>query len=48
MSNPKSEVYAELYEAAIKATVGAAEKVPESNRMRQLQEEIKQRVDAAE
>ncbi|MCH7959880.1 MAG: DinB family protein [Candidatus Hydrogenedentes bacterium] len=38
MSNPKSEVYAELYEAAIKATVEVAGKVPEANRMRQLQE----------
>ena len=38
MSNPKAEVYADLYEAAVKATVGAAEKVPESNRTRQLEE----------
>lgn len=38
MSNPKSEVYAQLYEAAVKATVGVAEKVSESNRTRQLEE----------
>ena len=38
MSNPKAEVYAQLYEAAVKATVDVAGKVPEANRTRQLQE----------
>lgn len=38
MSNTKAEVYAGLYEAAVKATVSAAEKVPESHRMRQVQD----------
>ena len=39
MSNSRSELYAELYESAIKATVEAAEKVPADKRTRQAQNE---------
>lgn len=35
MSNTKAEMYAGIYEAAVKATVGVAEKVPEDHRTRQ-------------
>lgn len=38
MSNAKAEVYAGIYEAAVKATVGVVEKVPEDQRTRQVQD----------
>ncbi len=38
MSNPKAEVYASMFDAAVKATVAAAGKIPEAKRLKQAAE----------